>query len=130
MKELNRFDQIIEPGGMFSSLADRDPAHREWYRRASSEPHGSRLVAWKTSKPYTPENLFFRTVDTGRLLPMNAAEFRLQFWAHNTVWAACARGNAKRGWNRGQKGYVEFMDMTIVAMVICIRLSIGFKEMC
>ena len=131
MKELNRFDQIIAAEGLFSLLANKNPIHREWYRRASSEPNGSRLVAWKTGKPFTPENLFFRTVDTGRLLPMNAAEFRLQFWAHSTVWAACAKGNGKgkrrEGGNR-QKGYEEFMDMMVVVMVICIRLSMGSKR--
>ncbi|KAJ7151594.1 hypothetical protein C8R46DRAFT_913703 [Mycena filopes] len=44
----------------------------------------TRLIAWKESKPFKPENLFFRTVDSGRLLPMHLADFRLQIYAHKS----------------------------------------------
>ncbi|KAJ7785698.1 hypothetical protein B0H16DRAFT_1753530 [Mycena metata] len=46
----------------------------------------SRFIAWKTDKPFTAENIFFRTVDCGRLLPMNLATFRLQIFGHDSVF--------------------------------------------
>lgn len=71
---------------------------QRWYRRAATGPNAvhdeehatrfekGRLVAWKTGKPFEPKNLFFRCVDTARLLPMHLADFRVQFYAHTEFW--------------------------------------------
>jgi hypothetical protein len=45
-----------------------------------------RLIAWKTKEPFLPRNLFFRTVDTFRLLPVQLADFRVQIYAHPSGW--------------------------------------------
>ncbi|KAJ7037487.1 hypothetical protein C8F04DRAFT_952847 [Mycena alexandri] len=45
-----------------------------------------RLIAWKTGKAFKPENLFFRTVDCGRLLPMHLAPFRVQIYGHDSCF--------------------------------------------
>ncbi|KAF9031338.1 hypothetical protein BDZ89DRAFT_911643, partial [Hymenopellis radicata] len=58
-----------------------------WYRaRGSVADQGKRAVAWKTGKMFQPDNLFFRTVDTGRLLPMALADFRVQLYAVESHW--------------------------------------------
>ena len=65
---------------------------QRWYRQNASlstsvrDHKGRRLIAWKTDKPFLPENLFFRTVDTCRLLPMALAQFQVQLWADPTAW--------------------------------------------
>lgn len=87
--ERNDFDDMIGP--LWDARAEREPAFELWYRRHrslvnSAPPSPSRVIAWKSNAPFKPENLFFRTVDTGRLLPMSAAEFRIQYWAHKGLW--------------------------------------------
>ncbi|KAJ7139516.1 hypothetical protein C8R44DRAFT_764676 [Mycena epipterygia] len=87
------FDTLEEgwPGGSGSP-------YRKWYRNVATGKdaimdkeltegafENSRLIAWKTGKPFEPENLFFRTVDSGRLLPMHLADFRVQFYAHKNL---------------------------------------------
>lgn len=87
--ERSDFDDIIGP--LWDARAECEPAIELWYRRHSSlinsAPQSpSRVIAWKSNTPFKPENLFFRTVDTGKLLPMSAAEFRIQYWAHKGLW--------------------------------------------
>jgi len=87
--ERNYFDDMIGP--LWDARAEREPAFELWYRRHSllvnsAPPSPSRVIAWKSNAPFKPANLFFRTIDTGRLLPMSAAEFRIQYWAHKGVW--------------------------------------------
>lgn len=80
MKELNEFDNFID---MFSTLHDRsDGLRMDWYKTQSAKQ--PRTVGWKTGKSFEPKHLYFRTVDTGRMLPMHCAEFRTQFWAHKS----------------------------------------------
>ncbi|KAJ6626997.1 hypothetical protein B0H10DRAFT_1997656 [Mycena sp. CBHHK59/15] len=45
----------------------------------------SRLIAWKTGKPFNAKHLFFRTLDSGRLL----ADFCVQFFPGGLC--TCAR---------------------------------------
>jgi hypothetical protein len=87
--------------------------YQKWYRsvatgkdaivdnRSNEEGifENSRLIAWKKGKPFDAENLFFRTVDTGRLLPMYLADFRMQFYAHTSFWAKLdAIDSGRKGW--------------------------------
>ena len=69
----------------------------QWFRRVSQGPNAirspstnnrlnGRLISWKTGKDFKAENLFFRTVDTSRLLPMALADFRIQWYAHPHTW--------------------------------------------
>ncbi|KAJ6569577.1 hypothetical protein B0H19DRAFT_1136097 [Mycena capillaripes] len=55
-----------------------------------------RLIAWKMGKPFKAENLFFRTVDSGRLLPMYLADFRIQFYAHRSFYEQLDAGPGGR----------------------------------
>jgi hypothetical protein len=87
--------------GIFSddfekSFGEAGSPMQEWYRSVATGKNAvvdealeatgvfenCRLIAWKTGKPFQPENLFFRTVDSGRLLPMHLADFRVQIYAH------------------------------------------------
>ncbi|KAF8951298.1 hypothetical protein BDZ97DRAFT_1932535 [Flammula alnicola] len=71
---------------------------QQWFRRVAQGPNAvrsmstnnrmnSRLISWKTGKKFVPENLFFRTVDTSRLLPVALADFRIQWYALKDTWA-------------------------------------------
>jgi hypothetical protein len=68
-----------------------------WFRKVAQgtsavREHGNRnrpnrrLIAWKTGKPFEAQNLFFRTVDTSRLLPAALADFRIQWYAPKGIW--------------------------------------------
>ncbi|KAJ7732767.1 hypothetical protein B0H14DRAFT_2409209 [Mycena olivaceomarginata] len=101
------FDSVEQMWG-----ADGSP-YQKWYRsvatgkdavvdkRSNEEGifENSRLIAWKKGKPFDAENLFFRTVDTGRLLPMYLADFRMQFYAHTSFWERLdAVDSGRTGW--------------------------------
>ncbi|KAJ3508156.1 hypothetical protein NLJ89_g5905 [Agrocybe chaxingu] len=71
--------------------------HERWFRDVAQGPNAvrakvtnsrlnGRLIAWKKDKPFDPTNLFFRTVDTSRLLPMALADFRIQWYASTGFW--------------------------------------------
>ena len=70
-----------------------------------------RLIAWKTKQPFLPSNLFFRSVDTSRLLPMHLAHFRVQLYAHPSEWDHL--DNLKNGWTRDK--WKEY----ILAVMVC-----------
>jgi hypothetical protein len=76
---------------------------QRWYRSVATGPEAikgdrslsnsttagdmrGRLIAWKTKEPFLPRNLFFRTIDTFRLLPVHLADFRVQIYAHPLEW--------------------------------------------
>lgn len=87
-----------------SEWSDGSPFQR-WYRQNASlstsvyDQKGRRLIAWKTNKAFLPENIFFRTVDTYRLLPMALAEFRVEMWADPSVWEHLDQKEGSRiGW--------------------------------
>ncbi|PBK81576.1 hypothetical protein ARMGADRAFT_948046, partial [Armillaria gallica] len=58
-----------------------------------------RTIAWKKDKPLHPENLFFRTIDTGRLLPMALATFRVQLYVTEDLCDAFPRDEEKEKWS-------------------------------
>ena len=64
---------------VWKALDERNAAHRQWYTRVVWQPHGSRPIAWKTENPFTPNNIFVRSLDTGRMLKIANAPIRLQF---------------------------------------------------
>lgn len=46
----------------------------------------TRNILLKKGAEFVPDNIFFRTVDTGRALPMKLADFRIQWYAHKNHW--------------------------------------------
>src|SRR6266498_2592593 len=98
LQEISREDvrTIIDKVFHDSEGQNRWPAggspFQKWYRQNASvsttvrDEKDRRLIAWKTNKAFSPENIFFRTIDTSRLLPMALADFRVQIWADPGVW--------------------------------------------
>ena len=58
----------------------------EYEKAKSGSAPSRRPIAWKTSKEFLPSSLFFKTLDTGRLLPMHLAPFQINIYAHKMVW--------------------------------------------
>lgn len=82
---------------------------RKWYRsQAKPDAQRKQHIFWKKSKPYEPKNIFFKTVDTGRLLPMSTALFRLQFYAHKSKWDHLDSQNKK-------PGFIQTMTAALVS---------------
>jgi hypothetical protein len=71
-----------------------------WYCTATSlSINGTGcLIAWKSNKPFKPRNLFFWTIDSGRLLPMEHAIFQLQIYAHKSCWENLDVKNQCKAW--------------------------------
>ncbi len=72
---------------------------QKWYLDATSVSTQQRTIAWKKDKPFHPENLFFRTIDTGRLLPMALATFRVQLYVTKDLCDAFPRDEEKEKWS-------------------------------
>ncbi len=109
---------------MFDSDSKRKPPTdvEQWYRARSSEAdQGKRAVAWKTGKLFQPDNLFFRTVDTGRLLPMALAHFRVQFYAIESHWEFVETQKTKEEFAGGTLGaLVGFIHMARVSCSLSV----------
>ena len=73
----------LQKQAWFRNVAQGTSAVREQGNR--NRPN-RRLIAWKTGKPFEAQNLFFRTVDTSRLLPAALADFRIQWYAPKGIW--------------------------------------------
>ncbi|KAK0219252.1 hypothetical protein IW262DRAFT_1298327 [Armillaria fumosa] len=71
---------------------------QQWYLDARSVNTPQRTIAWKKDRPFHPENLFFRTIDTDRLLPMSLASFRVQLYATKDWCDAFQRDEEKEKW--------------------------------
>jgi hypothetical protein len=75
---------------------------QQWYRQNASvsttvrDDHDRRLIAWKTGAEFSPENIFFRTIDTSRLLPSGLANFRAQIWADPSLWERIDKKDGNR----------------------------------
>ena len=96
----------------------------QWFRRVSQGPNAirspstnnrlnSRLISWKTGKDFKAENLFFRTVDTSRLLPMALADFRVQWYAHPHTWQ-WLKEKKQEDTNKPEE---KFLFLTLAGMV-------------
>lgn len=59
----------------------------------------TRNIVIKEKAEFIPDNIFFRTVDTGRLLPMELADFRIEWYAHKDHWEHVDRSMKKKGNN-------------------------------
>jgi hypothetical protein len=88
------FGKFEEEWGVGGSPVQR------WYRAATSLSIGStgRLIAWKSDKPFKPRNVFFRTIDSGRLLPMEHAIFRANIYAHKSHWEHLDVKDRRQSW--------------------------------
>ena len=73
----------LQKQAWFRQVAQGASAVRE---RGNKNRPNRRLIAWKTGKPFEAPNLFFRTVDTSRLLPAALADFRIQWYAPKGIW--------------------------------------------
>ena len=73
----------LQKQAWFRSVAQGTSAIRE---QANKNRPNRRFIAWKTGKPFEAQNLFFRTVDTSRLLPAALADFRIQWYAPKGIW--------------------------------------------
>ncbi|KZW00146.1 hypothetical protein EXIGLDRAFT_830995 [Exidia glandulosa HHB12029] len=83
-------DKLFEKEG---ELDDDKSLTAQWYRKAATRDPpitGKRSIVWKRDAPFEAENLYFRALDTGRLLTMDLADFRVQVYAHHSVWAGYA----------------------------------------
>ncbi|KAF8883637.1 hypothetical protein CPB84DRAFT_1686278 [Gymnopilus junonius] len=67
----------------FRKVTQGTDAIRSW---GNNKRQYSRLISWKKGKEFAAENLFFRTIDTSRLLPMSLADFRFQWYTHQGIW--------------------------------------------
>jgi hypothetical protein len=79
---------------------DAGSPFQHWYRASAtlSANSAGRHIAWKSGKSFKPEHLFFRTIDSGRLLPMHLAQFRLQVYAHKSFWEALDAKGKRKEW--------------------------------
>jgi hypothetical protein len=75
-------------GDIEKQWGDIGSPFQRWYRTVTSlSSNGrNRHIAWKKDKLFVPEHLFFRTIDSRRLLPMHLAPIRVQFYAHKSHW--------------------------------------------
>lgn len=73
----------LQKQAWFRKVAQGTSAFRE---QGTKNRPNRRLIAWKTGKPFEAQNLFFRTVDTSRLLPAALADFRIQWYAPKGIW--------------------------------------------
>ncbi|KIM38480.1 hypothetical protein M413DRAFT_447719 [Hebeloma cylindrosporum] len=73
----------LQKQAWFRSVAQGASAVRE---PGNKNRPNRRLIAWKTGKAFEAQNLFFRTVDTSRLLPAGLADFRIQWYATKGIW--------------------------------------------
>ena len=73
----------LEKQAWFRKVAQGTSAVRE---QGNKNRPNRRFIAWKTGKPFEAQNLFFRTVDTSRLLPAALAGFRIQWYAPKVIW--------------------------------------------
>jgi hypothetical protein len=97
----------LEKQAWFQRVAQGTSAVREQGNR--NRPN-RRLIAWKTGKPFEAQNLFFRTVDTSRLLPAALANFRIQWYAPRGIWDQLdSKKPIKEIPQGGRKGFQMYM---------------------
>jgi hypothetical protein len=118
-----------------SSSAPQIPEHSPWYnwytRVATGAsavrttvadgriPYG-RLIAWNPKKPWEPENLLFRSLDTCRLLPLDCAVFRIQMYATTCAWHWLEERGKKNEIANKKTDHLDFeswQEMTLMMMV-------------
>jgi len=106
----------------------------QWFRRVSHGPNAirtpstndrmeSRLISWKTGKEFKAENLFFRTVDTSRLLPMELAAFHIQWYVHPKTWQLLEEKKQRNTEKPGEK-YLMLTSTGMVNYIIHFHLII------
>ncbi|EJD34933.1 hypothetical protein AURDEDRAFT_188883 [Auricularia subglabra TFB-10046 SS5] len=108
---------------------DKDPSvalFYQWYRRAAVRgSDGQRLISWKQTSKFDSKHLFFRSLDTGRLLSMALADFRVQFsayqhdWDH---WSNCGKGEET-------DGIAKYLNYTLITHMHTLLVLRNFHDM-
>ncbi|KAG5651494.1 hypothetical protein H0H81_008466 [Sphagnurus paluster] len=80
-----------------------------------------RLIAWKTGKPFVPSSLFFRTIDTAKLLPMHLADFNIQMYAHPSTWQWADDPRVVRGRTWTRKDWQTFTLVGMMQELLLLR---------
>ncbi|KAK7456460.1 hypothetical protein VKT23_010709 [Stygiomarasmius scandens] len=84
------------------------------FYRTCSQKSGIRDVVWKDGKDYDMQYLFFKTLDTGRLLPMKYAAVRIQFYMDRETWKEITKSQD------GKEGIDE--------ETLCVIMALGMTE--
>ncbi|KAK7439571.1 hypothetical protein VKT23_017498 [Stygiomarasmius scandens] len=87
-----------------------------------SQASGIRHVVWKKGKPYHMDYLFFKTLDTGRLLPMQHAVIRVQFYIDKEKWERQSRNESSDNeddWKRGNDAEMLHIMMLGLLFTSC-----------
>ncbi|EJD34929.1 hypothetical protein AURDEDRAFT_75733 [Auricularia subglabra TFB-10046 SS5] len=99
-----------------------DAVFYQWYRRAATRgSDGERLIAWKKNSEFTSEQLFFRSLDTGRLLSMALASFRMQFYAYPNLWAHWSKCGTDDDIVKGIEGYLNWKLIKHMHTILVLR---------
>ncbi|EAU87052.2 hypothetical protein CC1G_12389 [Coprinopsis cinerea okayama7 len=113
-----------------SAKPPNESPYRRWYRRVATGttavrqkvgdgriPNG-RLIAWNPKRPWIPKNLYFRSVDTCRLLPMFCADFRLEVYGLQSHWDWLEK---KREDGSGIEYWATFAFMSTMHHILFLR---------
>ncbi|EJD40515.1 hypothetical protein AURDEDRAFT_69933 [Auricularia subglabra TFB-10046 SS5] len=94
--------------------------YKHWYRAAATRnANGKRLIAWKRNTDFEPDRLYFRALDSGRLLPMELADFRAQIYGHRSLWS----------YLDSKLGIQKSMDMFLSILMPNVLLLRNFHDM-
>ncbi|KAJ3529391.1 hypothetical protein NMY22_g9016 [Coprinellus aureogranulatus] len=115
-----------------------------WYKRvatgttavretiADGRIPNARLMAWNPKKSWDPDNLFFRSLDTCRLLPMDCAVFRIQMYASTCTWQYLediGKDNERRKKDGERRiGFDTYKDMFLLTMMHEILVARCFHD--
>ncbi|KAH6905494.1 hypothetical protein BKA70DRAFT_1431131 [Coprinopsis sp. MPI-PUGE-AT-0042] len=108
---------------------------KKWYKRvatgstavrsriADGRLSNARSIVWNTKNPWLPENLYFRSNDTCRLLQMSCAVYRVQIYALPSLWSYLEQLAKKRKQDResGLEGTKQFIVASIIHEVTMLR---------
>lgn len=78
----------------------KTPPFAQWYREATKyrDPRDGRpYVEWKTNAEFRDDRIFFKTLDTGRILPMHLANFRVHFFTTKWYWEQFDQNRKREG---------------------------------
>ncbi|CAA7270508.1 unnamed protein product [Cyclocybe aegerita] len=103
--------------------------HERWFRSVAQGPDAvrvkitndrlkGRLIVWKKGKPFDPASLFFRSVDTSRLLPMALADYRIQWYASKGFWE-WLEGRKTPG-NQDPKKFWKMISVTAILFELLV----------
>jgi hypothetical protein len=105
---------------------DTGSPFQQWYRSVTSLPSigRTRRIAWKNHKRFLPGNIFFRSIDTGRLLPVSCAPIRFQLYAHQSHWEVLDNRGKREDWTSA-----TLLGMVSSVFTICSCILINDCKM-